>query len=256
VHHGIPARRQTVNVVRQSMYQNSFYMNFKNFVQKYPASAYFITAFTLSWLGAFILVAPKLFHGQPIPKMDGILMFPVMLTGPLTASVVLTALTEGRTGLQNLISRMGKWKVSFKWYFISLIIPPCLIITALIFLKNFVSPVFAPNFFLLGLLFGIPAGFFEEIGWMGYAFPKMRLKNNFIKSGVLLGFLWGLWHLPVIDFLGAASPHGKYLLAFGISFIAAMAAIKVIISWIYSNTNSIILSQFMHAVSTSSLVIF
>jgi membrane protease YdiL (CAAX protease family) len=231
-------------------------MNFKNFTQNYPASAYFIITFTISWLGAFILIAPKLFNNQAISTTDGILMFPVMIVGPVCACIILTKMSEGKTGIRNLLSRMSKWKVPVKWYLIALITPPLLILITLIFLKSWVSSAYTPNFFAFGFLFGIPAGFLEEIGWTGYAFPKMRLKHNFINSSVLLGFIWGLWHLPVIDFLGAASPHGKYLIFFAVSFIAAMAAIRVIISWIYSKTNSIILAQFMHMVSTSSLVIF
>jgi membrane protease YdiL (CAAX protease family) len=231
-------------------------MNLKKLIQRYPATSYFITAFFISWAGAFILVAPKLFSGQPIPKMDGILMFPIMIIGPAASSIILTALTEGKAGLQNLRSRMGKWKVPGKWYIISFLIPPCLVTIVLLLLRNFVSPVFTPQFFVLGFLFGIPAGFFEEIGWTGYAFPKLRLSHSFIKSGLILGLLWGLWHLPVIDFLGAASPHGDYLLPFALAFIAAMAAIRIIIVWIYSYTNSTLLAQFMHAVSTGSLVIF
>lgn len=227
----------------------------KKFAQQYNALTYFILTFTISWLGAFIVVAPKLVHGQPIQKMDGIVMFPIMLIGPVSSSIILTRLNEGKTGLRNLISRIRKWKVPFKWYFIAIIIPPSLILIALVFLKTFVSPIFTPNFFVLGILFGLPAGFFEEIGWTGYAFPKLQLKMTSIRSSILLGFIWGLWHLPVIDFLGAASPHGKYLIPFALSFIFAMAAIRVIICWIYANTKSILLAQLMHVISTGSLVV-
>jgi len=67
-------------------------------------------------------------------------------------------------------------------------------------LKSFVSPVYTPNRFWIGVLFGIPAGFFEEIGWMGFAFPKMREKLLALSAAALLGLLWGLWHVPVIRY--------------------------------------------------------
>ncbi|PJJ74798.1 CAAX prenyl protease-like protein [Thermoflavifilum aggregans] len=231
-------------------------MRFKDYIQRHSATCYFITTFIISWLGAFILVASKLFNNEPINKTDGILMFPIMLIGPSAASIILTGFVEGKTGLRNLMSRIVKWKVPVKWYFLAFLIPPCLIMIVLLFLMNTVSNEFAPNFFFLGLVFGIPAGFFEEIGWTGYAFPKMRLKMSFMQTSIILGFIWGLWHLPVIDFLGAASPHGRYLLPFGLAFIVAMAAMRVIISWIYSNTLSVLLAQLTHAVSTGSLVFF
>jgi uncharacterized protein len=63
-------------------------MNSKSFLQRHPVVPYFVTAFLISWLGAFIVVAPKLLQGQQIPRLDGLLMFPVMLLGPSVAGIV------------------------------------------------------------------------------------------------------------------------------------------------------------------------
>jgi predicted neutral ceramidase superfamily lipid hydrolase len=109
--------------------------------------------------------------------------------------------------------------------------------------------------FLLGIVFGLVPGFFEEVGWTGYALPRMRVKLNPLTAGILLGLLWGLWHLPVIDFLGAAAPHGLYWLPFLLAFVALLTAMRVLIVWVYSNTSSVLLAQLMHASSTASLVI-
>ncbi len=233
-----------------------FEMNFKKIALSHPARIYFLVAFVISWTGAIILVAPKLLGGHPIAKLDGILMFPIMLLGPAASGIILIAATEGKKGLRNLLFRMGKWKAPVKWYVTALVVPPCLIMLVLLFLKNFVAVAFTPNFFYFGFLFGIPAGFFEEIGWTGYVFPALREKQKFLKASIILGFLWGLWHLPVIDFLGAASPHGNYLILFFISFIAMLTAIRILIMWVYSNTNSLPLTQLMHAVSTGCLATF
>jgi len=229
-------------------------MSSRNYIQRHPAASYFILTFLISWLGASLVVAPKLFNGEPIPKMDGILMFPIMLVGPVAASIILTALCGGKAALRALLERILRWRVPIKWYFISLAIPPCLILTTLLVLKYFVSPAFTPNFFPIGLLFGIPAGLLEEIGWTGFALPKLRLRQNIMRAGILIGLFWGMWHLPVIDFLGAASPHGQYLLPFLVSFIAILVAIRLLIVWIDSKTNSIPAAQFTHAVSTGCLV--
>jgi membrane protease YdiL (CAAX protease family) len=141
------------------------------------------------------------------------------------------------------------------WY-TALLIPPFLVLTVLLFLQRFVSPVYAPNSFFIGILFGIPAGFLEEIGWMGYAFPKMRSQSNALASSILLGVLWALWHLPVINYLGTAIPHGDYWLPFFLAFSLAMTAMRVLIAWIYTNTKSVLLAQLMHVSSTGSLVLF
>jgi len=134
--------------------------------------------------------------------------------------------------------------------------PPVLVLGVLLFLESRVSPVYAPNRFFLGVLFGIPAGFLEEIGWTGYAFPKMRSPSDGLVPSLQLGLLWCVWHLPVINYLATATPHDGYWLAFFLAFSLAMIAMRVLIGWIYSNTESVFLAQFMHLSSTGSLVVF
>jgi membrane protease YdiL (CAAX protease family) len=102
----------------------------------------------------------------------------------------------------------------------------------------------------------VPQGFFEEIGWMGFAFPLMRPKRSAIGAAISLGLLWAVWHIPVIDYLGSATPHGRYWLPFFLAFTAAMTAVRVLICWTYSNTNSVLLAQMLHASSTGALAVF
>ena len=91
---------------------------------------------------------------------------------------------------------------------------------------------------------------------MGFAFPNMYQKPNIIRPAIILGILWSLWHLPVIDFLGAASPHREYLVAFFFAFMFIMTAMRLLIVWVYSKTGSILIAQLMHVISTGSLVVF
>jgi len=224
-------------------------------IRRYPLLAYFALTFLTSWMGALAVAAPPLIRHQPLPKMIGILMFPVMLLGPSFAGIVLTRIVDGNSGLRDLFSRMFLARVPAGWY-AALLIPPVLVLTVLLFLERFVSPVYAPNHFFMGILFGVPAGFLEEIGWMGYAFPKMRSQSNGLAASILLGLLWALWHLPVIDYLGTATPHGLFWLPFFLAFTLAMTAMRVLIAWVYTNTKSVLLAQLMHVSSTGSLVLF
>ena len=227
----------------------------ETFLQRHPIASYFALTFAVSWTGALLVAAPHLLRGQPVPKMAGILMFPAMLLGPSVVGIVLTRLVDGRSALRELFLQMRRVRFPLRWY-AALLIPPALVLTILLLLKTFVSSVYAPNRFWIGVLFGIPAGFFEEIGWTGFAFPKMREKLPALSAAVLLGLLWGLWHVPVIDYLGTATPHGRYWFPSFLTFAAAMTAVRVLIVWLYSNTKSLLLAQLMHACYTGSLVVF
>lgn len=224
-------------------------------IKRYPVVAYFALTFVISWIGALAVAAPHLIRNESLPKMTGILMFPAMLVGPSFAGVVLTRMVDGKIGLRILFSRVFRARVPASWYS-ALLLPPVLVLTVLLVLQRFVSPVYAPNLFFMGILFGMPAGFLEEIGWTGYAFPKMQSEGSGLAPSVLLGLLWTLWHLPVINYLGTATPHGSYWLPFFLAFGLAMTAMRVLIAWIYTNTKSVLLAQLMHVSSTSSLVLF
>src|SRR6202008_4070710 len=113
----------------------------------------------ISWIGALAVVAPHLLVHEPIPKLSGILMFPVMLLGPCFAGLVLARIIDGREGFKGLLVRICLFPARRVWY-LPLFIPPCLIAAVLYSMKTFVSGIFEPGTFIAGIAFGIPAGLF------------------------------------------------------------------------------------------------
>jgi membrane protease YdiL (CAAX protease family) len=243
-----------LNVVRGDLETVGAITESESFVKRHPVASYFVLTYAISWTGALLVVMPHLMRREGVPKLAGILMFPAMLLGPSVAAIILTRLLDGRGGLADLFRRMRVISFGARWYGM-LLVPPALVFAVLLCLRAFVSPAYAPNRFLPGLGFGLLAGFFEEIGWMGYAFPRMRKQWSPFASAALLGVLWGAWHLPVVDYLGAATPHGAYLVPFFLAFTVAMTAMRELIAFVYMRTKSVLFAQLMHTSSTSALAV-
>ena len=222
-------------------------------IYRYPVTSYFVLAYAASWVGSLITVGPKFFRGEALLDSDILLLALPMFLGPPLASIGMTILLEGKQGIQNLISRMRIWKLH-GWY-LALLIFPLLIVLVLGSLSIFISDAFAPNFLAIGMIGGLLAGFLEEIGWTGFAFPKMQEQHGALKAAIILGLLHGFWHI-LPGYLGSSGTQGVYWLPNFISlWIIGMTAMRILLVWVYVNTGSLLMGQLMHASSTGFLIV-
>jgi uncharacterized protein len=193
----------------------------------------------------------------------------ITVAGPILASILLTGLYSGKKGYRELISRLFKWRVPAKWYAVAVLAAPLSVFAAL-FALTLISPVFIPGIFSSGNLpvaraFGLPSddkiilfffalglglfnGFVEEVGWTGFATPKLQINQRLIASGLNLGIIWGLWHL-LSNFIGSAEAAGTvplslYLLVMLFSFLPPF---RILMVWIYEHTGSLLIGILMHA---------
>ena len=230
-------------------------MNISAFIKRHPVLTYFVLAFAISWGGSFAVLGSKFLQSEAYRTSDTILALLAMLLGPSLSGLILTSAVDGKIGLQSLFSRMRRWQVGYRWYIVALLTFPVLILVVLIALSRIASLEFTPSFMKLGIIYGLLAGFIEEIGWTGYAYPKMRLKYSAFIASLILGVLHGVWHV-VADYLGSSKTLGSYWLPhFLLMWCFAMVALRVIIVWIYENTKSVLLAQLAHASSTGFLIV-
>jgi membrane protease YdiL (CAAX protease family) len=206
----------------------------------------------LSGVALAVVGWPSL-HETTHKPTASLVAFTIMVVGVAVIGVVLTAATEGASEIRGLLSRPTR-PVKRRWSLV-LALPPIAILAVLGGLQAGVSANFAHGFLIFGVAAGSFAGFFEELGWTGFAYPRMHARFGALGGALLVGVLWRLWHFPVVDSLGAASPHGRDWPAFFAAFVAANAALRVLIAWVYTNTGSLRMAPLLHASSTGSLVV-
>jgi uncharacterized protein len=207
---------------------------------------YFLLTFLISWT-CFISLA-ILSH-----KFSGlnIILQTLGLLGTITPSLVALWLTErsGKAGqTQVLINKIIKWNVHIKWYvfaaFFMVIIK--LLVAILYRVITGKWPIFGTEAWYImavAILFStwVQAG--EEIGWRGFALPRMTTKFGLPLAVLLLGVIWACWHLPLFFVKGANT--------FGQSFpvyLLQVTALSVIVGWLYWRTGgSLLLPMLLHA---------
>jgi membrane protease YdiL (CAAX protease family) len=223
-------------------------------VRRYPLSAYFVIAYAGSWLvWAFFVLSRDgsgllPFHS---PSSFLILIGIGTFSGPTVSAFVVTAVSEGREGVVRLLRRIVQWRVGIAWYLFTFIglpaietlgttaIPGVLAsATSIDWLPELMS---AAVFFVYpGLLAG-PLG--EEIGWRGFALPRLQRLQGPVKASLILGVLWAFWHAP-IWFSGQWSTPSVPNIAVYVFWIVA---VTFIFTWVFNNSQgSVFMAILLH----------
>jgi membrane protease YdiL (CAAX protease family) len=225
------------------------------FIRKHALVTYFVLVYAVSGVGLIILGLPRL-DASAEQNPASLAVFPVLIVSVALAGVAMNAVTGGRAALRELAGRLNPRRVRPAAMFaLVLVFPAGALITLLLFTLA-VSTSFKPGLQWFGLPIGLVAGLFEEIGWTGFAYPRMKLRFGPVAGAILLGVMWGIWHLPVVDSLGAASPHRAAWPAFFLAFVALVTGVRCVICWAYNRTGSVLLAQLLHASFTGTLILF
>jgi membrane protease YdiL (CAAX protease family) len=235
----------------------------KAFIKSHPLLSYFALTFAISWGGILIVAGgPGGISANSQPsEMLMPLMLLAMFAGPAVAGIVMTGLVYGREGFRDLFTRMTRWRVGARWYAVALLTVPLLVTTVLLAL-SLSSPEYLPTilttsdkaaFLLSGIVAGLIVGIFEEIGWTGFAIPRLLARHGVLATGIIVGVLWGAWHFPVI-FWGSATSSGTLPLALYLFVLlfSVLPAYRVLMVWVYDRTESLLVAILMHTSLTAS----
>lgn len=210
--------------------------NAASWVRKYPLVAFFLLTLTLVWLTTHPAV--------PTP----VALFITTLL-PMIFAAVITAFVKGKSGLKELFGRLLIWRIGAVWYAFVLGLPILLGLMA-IFIYSFLinsSPVklgvLSPPAFMYYIL---AVG--EEVGWRGFALPRLLKKRKAVLASLLLGFFWSVYHLVL--FL----PSGSNGVAMLLPGTIILIAYSILITWIFKHTQgSLVPPVLFHG--TQSLVV-
>ncbi len=201
-------------------------------LRKYPLTSFFTLALGLTWL-AFV---PYFYSTDSIPWFT---------FGPMVAAVIMAGVTGGRKALKALAASTFRWKVNPVWYLVAIGLP-----FATQYLSVLLNPLLgsaAPAWGnippllevlpMVALLMVFSGSIGEEIGWRGFALPRLLETHSASAASLIVGSVWAIWHLPLIlvnDFT-----------AYG-AFMPIIAAF--VFTWVAQNSGgSVLLAILMHA---------
>lgn len=222
-------------------------MKGQSLLENHSVIIFFVLTYSFSW----ILWMPMVLTNQ-----ESRLLLIAGTFGPTSAALLLTGLNKGRNGLWELLSRFFIWRVSIFWYLFSFF-ATLLVVMASIGIHTamggavpqfndprklyLVIPVFAYVLFLSVLG--------EEIGWRGYVLPRLQHKYGALIASLIIGVIWGMWHLP--EFWMENNFHRQIPF---ILFLLQDIALSIVLTWLYNSTEkSLLIVNLFHAASNTTL---
>lgn len=237
----------------------------KTVIRNSPILSFIGLTFIISWGGILLAIGPGgIFGSEEISENLLPLVYFATLLGPGAAGIIMTWIIHGKHGLRGMRLSLQRWQVGAQWYGVALLTAPVLILIMLMLLSIW-SRAFLPVIFttedkvsllVTGIIMGLTVGLFEEIGWTGFALPLLREKFTSVTAGLILGMLWGLWHLPLFTgSLGNADsiPPILYLSILLFSFLPAY---RILMVWVYDHTQSLFIIVLMHAPLAAGQLLF
>lgn len=174
----------------------------------------------------------------------------VVVAIPTMVALALAALTEGPGGVGRLLRQLGRWRVGLRWYVIALgfglglrLAMSLLGLAWGLIPRLQLRPLSPPEFVLLALIPLLPA-FLEELGWRGYALPRLLERYSPLAAGLILAVPWAVIHLAL---------HLPGMLYDGLPPLATLLqllGLGVILTWLYVLTRSVPLAALLHLSQT------
>jgi membrane protease YdiL (CAAX protease family) len=236
----------------------------ESFVAKHPLSAFFLLAIGLTWI---FMIADALGSHGLLPFRLPLPLLILMGYMPTLAAVIVAGKTKGNEGVRALFRKLLIGRVGLGWYLFA-IFGFVAVYAAVILLHNLIAgssalPILSdqvpslpplqlalylvPMFIVVGMING------EELGWRGFALPRLQAKYNALTSSLILGVIWTLFHLPLFFTVTGSSQSGWPFS----SFLLSTVAMSILYTWLFNNTRgSVLLAYLLHAAANTWSAVF
>jgi uncharacterized protein len=230
----------------------------KALLARHPLVSFFVMAFAFSW----IVWSPWILSEDGLGLLpyklggaaSGLLNTAAILLGPTVSAFIMTATTEGRAGIRRLLRRIVLWRVGLRWYLFAFIgVPVILVLGFMVILRaGLASFQYQGAGYMLSYLISFifvlfSVALFEEIGWRGFALPRLQPLRGPLVGSLILGLLWGLWHLPMFMVPSFADASGGSSPLAIVKFCLFAIATTIMFTWVFNNTKgSVLLAILLH----------
>jgi membrane protease YdiL (CAAX protease family) len=229
-------------------------------MRQHPIAAYFTFAFAITWaLHAPMVLGTNGLGIFPyeVPMALYVILFILgAIVGPTLGAFLVTNALEGKEGRRKLFRRYGQWRVGLPWYALAIFGFPIIYIVAGSIVSGSVpladmaanwTTFFSPYLIAI-LIFPAFITWGEEPGWRGFALTRMQEHYHPLLSSVIVGFMHGVWHLPIFLLVSGPVALGPFDLLEFLRNTATSIAISILLTWVFNNAKgSILIAVLFHA---------
>jgi membrane protease YdiL (CAAX protease family) len=229
--------------------------NSSTWIQKHSLILYFAIAYAITWAFEIPLAAVR--QGWTSLQVPFSIHY-LGAFGPMLAALIVTGLTQGSNGIRQLLSGLLKWQVGWGWLLFCVGSPIAMFALAAGVMRATSGEW--PNLALLGeveylpylgvggafVLWFLTWGAGEEVGWRGFALPRLQKGRSALTATIILGVAHAFWHLPAFFYKDTYISMG---LAFGLPMLVlSIVAAAIVFTWIYNSTQgSVLMVALFHA---------
>ncbi|MBD0328075.1 MAG: CPBP family intramembrane metalloprotease, partial [Pyrinomonadaceae bacterium] len=211
---------------------------------------FFVLAYAFSW----VVWAPAVLFSRGAseePQRLTALLHLAGALGPMASAFLVTALAGGSAGVGELLRRVFRWRVGLGWWVVAVVGTPILFLVAAVICRLLFGgwPDLgqfgrSEEFAFLGLLPYWLAnilfyGFGEEVGWRGFALPRLQTgMRSALAAALILGLFWAAWHIPLFSFAMGFKSMGLVEIP---GWFFSMLIGSVLLAWLYNSTGGSVL---------------